>query len=425
MAAEIFKTQDLVFSERPPFAFAEKFPYGNDGFFAAKYDDYWRFMKRLCMVELFAPRQLQQSKVVRDEEIARILRRVMERAEKGDAIDLGLEIIKLTNNGICRMAMSSVCSEKECDDEAEKLRELIKNTLDVGLKVAFGDVLGPLKRLAFWFYGKKMIDVIMKYDEILERFMKEHEERRKIDGFERKDWDLMDILLEVYEDDNAAIKITRTHIKAFFLDLFVGGTTTSAEAMQWTIAELINHPYVLNKLRNEINSVVGSKRLIEESDVPNLPYLKAVVKEILRLYPGVPLVSRICRQNCKIQGFDVPEETKVLVNVYAIMRDPEIWENPNEFWPERFLEEQSEAITEQMDFGFVPFGGGRRRCPGSSLALLMLHATIGAMVQCFDWKLVGDEGSEVNMQIGETIGLTMAHPLVLVPVIRFNPFAKM
>ncbi|KAL5549774.1 hypothetical protein UlMin_005005 [Ulmus minor] len=312
--------------------------------------------------------------------------------------------------------------------EADKLRELIKITLELALIVGFGDVLGPLKSLGFWFYGKKMIDVVMKYDEILERFMIEHEERGKKEGFEREDRDLMDILLKVYEDDNAELKITTTHIKAFFLDLFIGGTSTTSEVMQWTIVELINHPYVLNKLRNEINSIVGSKRLIEDSDVPNLPYLQVIIKETLRLYPGVPLVSRKCRQNCKIQDFDVPKETKVMVNVHAIMRDPEIWENPNEFWLERFLDyskEQSEAIKEHMDFGFVPFGGGKRRFPGSSLALLLLHATIRAMVQCFDWKLVGDEVNKVNMQTGQSTGLPMAHPLVLVLVVRLIPIVKM
>ena len=123
---------------------------------------------------------------------------------------------------------------------------------------------------------------------------------------------------------------------SFCQDLFAGGTGTAAEAMQWTIAELMNNPEVFNKVREEIKSVVGT-RLVEESDIPSLPYLRAVVKETLRLYPPGPIAPRECRQSCKIKGFDVPQKTMVIVNLYAIMRDPDLWDNPNEFRPERFL----------------------------------------------------------------------------------------
>jgi cytochrome P450 len=117
----------------------------------------------------------------------------------------------------------------------------------------------------------------------------------------------------------------------------VGGTGTLAEAIIWVMAELINHPNVFQKLREEIRSVVGSTRLVEESDVASLPYLQAVVKETLRLYPPLPVTTRECRQSCQIGGFDIPKKTAVAINLYAIMRDPELWDNPNEFLPERFL----------------------------------------------------------------------------------------
>lgn len=222
-------------------------------------------------------------------------------------------------------------------------------------------------------------------------------------------------------------------------DIFLGGTKTSSEVMQWTMAELINHPHVFNKLREEIRSVVGSNRLVDESDVPRLPYLQAVVKETLRLYPPLPLVTRKNRRICNIQGFHIPQDTTVAVNVYAIMRDPEFWENPNEFFPERFLSVNSTAKEEDHrsleNFSFVPFGGGRRRCPGSSLALNMIHATIGALVQCFDWEVVGGDQhrehghdgdkAKVNMQIGGGISLAMAHPLLCIPAnVHYNPFTS-
>ncbi|GMY22358.1 cytochrome P450 705A12-like [Fagus crenata] len=289
--------------------------------------------------------------------------------------------------------------------------------MEVGEKIFLGDVFGPLKILAFWLYGKKAINVTLKLDAILEKALKQHEE-----SLQKENKDLMDILLKVYQDDKAEFKINRTHLKAFMLDLFIAGTSTSSEAIQWTIAELINHPNIFIKVREEIKSVVGSTRLVEESDASSLPYLQAVVKEALRLHPPSPVIVRESREDCKIKGFDIPEKTMVAINLYAIMRDAKIWNYPNDFRPERFL------ISSKEKYGmeYIPFGVGRRACPGSKLALSMIHSTIAAMVQCFDWK-VGGEGdhAKVNMQVGPGISMPMAQPLVCLPVVHFNPFTSL
>ncbi|KAB1207366.1 hypothetical protein CJ030_MR7G017451 [Morella rubra] len=205
-------------------------------------------------------------------------------------------------------------------------------------------------------------------------------------------------------------------------DLFIGGFGTTPETIVWTIAELINHPNAFNKLRQEIKSVVGSSRLVEESDVAGLPYLQAVVKEGLRLYPPLPVITRSARQDCKIEGFDIPKASMMSINLYAIMRDPDSWLNPNEFWPERFLvstESEEETVGETLNL--LTFGAGRRACPGAKLALTMLHRTVAAMVQCFDWKVGGDGeakgdnasgssftiGSMPFAQNGESVQLTV------------------
>ncbi|KAF2293624.1 hypothetical protein GH714_003481 [Hevea brasiliensis] len=143
----------------------------------------------------------------------------------------------------------------------------------------------------------------------------------------------------------------------------------------------------LKKLKEEIESIVETKRLVEDSDIPNLHYLEAVVKETLRLHPTIP------GEDCKIGGFDIPKENAVVINAYSIMRDPNFWENPNEFCPERFLQEQDNNQKEikGQNFSFLPFGGGRRLCPGSHLAFSIIPITIASMVQCFDWKFAGKE----------------------------------
>ncbi|RDX67353.1 3,9-dihydroxypterocarpan 6A-monooxygenase [Mucuna pruriens] len=458
VAAAVFKTHDLAFSSRPAFAFADKLPLGTAGFITAPYGPYWRFMKKQCVTELLSTRQLDRSKTIRREEIERSIKRVLGSARENVALHLSSEFMKLTNNVTCRMAMSTSCSEN-CED-AERIRKLVKESFELAAKLCFGDVLGPLKDFTFWLYGKKALDVSTRYDELLDKVLKEHQHKRLSHNADETQRDLMDILLDVYHDAHAHFKITTTHIKAFFLvtfifhiylyfpshlfsfvelivtasmklkfiiyscgkDLFIAGTDTSAEAMQWAMAELLNHPEAFERVRNEIELVTGNVRLVEESDVPNMPYLQAVVKETLRLYPPGPVTTRECRQHCKINGFDVPPKTAVAINLYAIMRDPDSWDHPNEFRPERFLKEQDDD-SERMKFNFVPFGGGRRGCPGTTLAFNLMNTAVAAMVQCFDWRIGEDgKGEKVDMQSGSGMSLSMLHPLVCVPVVHFNPY---
>ncbi|KAI9169993.1 hypothetical protein LWI28_020805 [Acer negundo] len=415
MASEVFKTHDLAFSSRPLFAFADKLLYGTSGFITAPYGDYWRFMKKLCVTELLGVKQLERSRTIRHKELRRLVAKVIEKAtSKDQVLDVGGELMRLTNNVTCRMVMSTRCSGDDDDGEAEKCKELVKESFELAAKLCFGDVLGPLKKLGFWIYEKQALNVSKRYDELLEKVLKEHEEG---DGEREGDEDLMDILLKVYKDKKAEVKITRIHIKAFFLDLFIAGTDTTAEAMQWTIAELLNHPHAFKKVRQEIESVIGRTRLVEETDIPSLPYLQAVVKEALRLYPPGPVTTRECRQKCRIKGFDIPEKTAVAINLYAIMRDPDAWENPDEFRPERFLIPSRDQ--EQKLFNFVPFGRGRRGCPGSMLAFAVMNTVIAAMVQCFDWNVNGDK---VDMQPGSGMSMSMVQPLLCQPVVYFNPF---
>lgn len=159
--------------------------------------------------------------------------------------------------------------------------------------------------------------------------------------------------------------------------------------------------------------------------------MQAVVKETLRLYPPGPVTTRECRQNCKINGYDIPEKTAVAINLYAIMRDQDSWDDPNEFRPERFLvsfNEQEKLDQIQIEgkgqsFNFVPFGAGRRGCPGTTLAFSLINTTVAALVQCFDWKVNGDGyGAKVDMQSGPGMSLSMAHPLKARPIVHFNPF---
>ncbi|KAF2316781.1 hypothetical protein GH714_042122 [Hevea brasiliensis] len=247
-AAEIFKTNDLAFSEKPETPFDDGLLFGsNTGFVTAPYGDYWKFMKKLCVTELLGASQLERSRGVRHEELRRFLHNLVEKAYKNENIDVGQELMKLTNNTTCRIVMSTRCSEE--DDEAQRCRELVEGSIALTGKLLIASMLGPLKKFGYWVNRKQLDDIPKRYDDLFEKIWKEHEERAKRECEEREDKDLMDILLKVYQDENAEFRISKTQMKAFILELFIGGTDTAANTLQWTMAEIINHPNVFRKLR--------------------------------------------------------------------------------------------------------------------------------------------------------------------------------
>lgn len=202
-------------------------------------------------------------------------------------------------------------------------------------------------------------------------------------------------------------------------ELFFGAGDSSASTTQWAMAEIISNPNILGRLREEIYSVVGKERLVQETDLPKLPYLQAVINETLRLHPVGAVLPREVQQGCTVGGFYIAKGTTLVINSYAVMRDPDYWEDPNKFKPERFLVASSGSWQEEerreQAMKFLPFGGGRRRCPGSNAAYIIVGTAIGVMVQCFDWRI-----DEVNME--ETPGfkffMALAHPLECIPFSR-------
>ncbi|MED6226043.1 hypothetical protein PIB30_099588 [Stylosanthes scabra] len=211
--------------------------------------------------------------------------------------------------------------------------------------------------------------------------------------------------------------------------MFIAGTNGPASAIEWSLAELIRNPHTLKKAREEIDSVVGKDRLVKESDIPNLHYLQAVVKEALRLHPTIPIFAREAIRSCQVEGYDIPQYSKILINAWAIGRDPNHWDNALEFHPERFLQTEEEPGKSKIDvrgqyYPLLPFGSGRRSCPGTSLALLVIQGMLASLIQCFDWVVNDGKNNEVDMSEEGRVTLFMAKPLKCKPVIRFVPFSS-
>lgn len=211
------------------------------------------------------------------------------------------------------------------------------------------------------------------------------------------------------------------NIFVIILDIFAAGTDTIYTAMTWAMAEIIKNPRVLNKLQEEIRGVVSGRDEVRELDIDKMLYLKAVLKESFRLHPPLPLlVPRLSTQNVELQGYHIPARTKVIINAWAIGRDPESWEAPDEFWPERFMGNTSFKSSPEIDFKghdfqLIPFGAGRRRCPGISFTVPIMELALASLLYRFDLELPGGiVGEEVDMD--EMFGMTVhkKSPLFLV-----------
>ncbi|KAL5744122.1 hypothetical protein ACOSQ2_027238 [Xanthoceras sorbifolium] len=421
-AEKVLKTHDIDFASKYEPGPSQKLLYKGCSFINAPYSLYWRFMKKICVTKLFTSAQLHRFTHVREEERTRLLKSLMKRSEDGELCDLSKELEALTSLMIYRMTMGNrISSSGDYSVQAMEMRGLIRNIMECGKKYPVIEVFGPLRRFDLFGNGKRIESAFLGYDKKLEQIIQEYEQNRimKTNG-ENEEKDVMDILLETCTDSNAEVKITKSHIKYFFMEIFMASVDSTSTAMQSAMAELINHPEIFKKLREEINSVVGSNRLVKESDVPNLPYLQAVLKESLRLHPPGPMLRRTATVDSKINGYDIKAGTKMFVNCYAIMRDPKAWKKPEKFIPERFLDCDRVMDFKGQDFRYLPFGSGRRSCSGAAHASYVIHTTVAALVQCFDWKL--EDGDKAGIDIVSGYTGAMAHPLVCYPIVNFNPF---
>ncbi|KAK9055467.1 hypothetical protein SSX86_026550 [Deinandra increscens subsp. villosa] len=416
MAKEFLRTYEASYLDRPRNTTTVYLTYGSKDFMFAPYGPYWKFMKKLVMSELLNGKTLDLLFPVRRDEVNRFIKLLSQKSTLGKPVDVKDELLKLTNNMISRMLMSERCSEEE--NEASDMRKLVTEISKITGELNLSDYIWFLKNFDLQGYGKRVKEIHPRFNKLIERIITEHEnERRNKKKDEARD--LLDILLKISEDDTMEMKVTKDNIKAFILNLFIAGTDTSALTIEWGLAELINHPRIMKKAVEEIDRVVGKNRLLEESDIPNLPYLQAIAKETLRLHPTAPMIPRTSTEDCMVGGYHVPAKTTVFVNVWALGRDPENWDDPLEFNPERF--EHSQVDVRGQHFHMLPFGSGRRMCPGTTLAMQVVQVTLGVIVQCFEWK-AGENGDVVRVDMEEGPGITLprANPLVCIPVARLD-----
>jgi len=199
-------------------------------------------------------------------------------------------------------------------------------------------------------------------------------------------------------------------------DLFVAGTDTSSTTVVWAMSEMVKHPRVMKKAQEEVRQVFGDKGTVDEAGLHELNYLKLAIKETFRLHPPVPLLlPRESREDCKINGYDIPIKSKVIVNVSAIGRDPTYWNEPERFYPERFLDNSIDY--KGTDFELLPFGAGRKMCPGILFGTVNVELPLAQLLFHFDWNLPKGPKPE-DLDMSEVFGavVTRKNDLCLIPI---------
>ncbi|KAL2482579.1 Cytochrome [Forsythia ovata] len=392
--------------------------YGSKDVAFAPYGEFWRQMRSISVLQLLSNKRVQSFRRVREEETSLMVQKISQLCNSSSLINLSDIFASLTNDIVCRAALGR---KYGIGDEGKKFKLLLTDFVGLLGTFCVGDYIPWLAWISkFNGLNAKVEKVAKVFDEFLEGIVEEHRERKK--GEKKRDdstgetggSDFVDILLEVQRENRAGFRMEIDVIKALILDVFAAGTDTTYSVLEWAMAELLRHPAKLENLQNEVRRVAGRKLEMTEDDLEKMSYLRAVIKESLRLHTPIPLlVPRESTQFVKLMGYDIAAGTQVIVNAWAIGRDPSLWENPEEFRPERFFE--TDRDFKGLNFELIPFGAGRRGCPGASFAIAVNELALAKLVHKFNFALPNGR-KESDMDMTETTGITVHKKFPLLAV---------
>ncbi|OAE25562.1 hypothetical protein AXG93_2022s1130 [Marchantia polymorpha subsp. ruderalis] len=391
IAKEILKTQDHIFASRPPAILGEMlFANGLDLLFSPLNDNF-REARKIFTTELLSQQRIDSFQDLRREFFSTTMQRAFEEGDANRFINLAEIMHEQFMSLSTRMLYG-----KDGRAHSKQLVEFIRILTTTGWFVVEEyfpflkpfDPSGQVKRLKN--LGENYFHLM---DSVIDQHLKENSNSNS-----NREQNFLDVLL-------AMSNFTRVQVKVLLLDILLAGGDTSPDTIVWAIAELLRHPDVMERLQNELDDVIGKERLVEEEDLKKLEYLQAVVKETLRLHPiGALGVPHFSTEATKVAGYDIPASTRVMINLYAIGRDPKVWENPQKFDPLRFL--NSPIDVKGQHYEVLPFSSGRRKCPGMNLALVSVAYNIAQLVHACSFSLPeGMTGLDVDLE--ESFGTTL------------------
>nr|KYP69463.1 Cytochrome P450 76C4 [Cajanus cajan] len=415
MAKEVLLIHDQFLSNR-------KIP---DAMKGANHDEYglpfipvshrWRDLRKLCNGLLFSNKNLVASEGLRRNKVKELLSDIHQSSLRGEAVDIGRLAFKTTINLLSNTIYSKDLVHST--NKAGEIKELVANIMKEVGRPNLADCFPVLKVVDPHGIRRRTGNYFWKLLTIFKSLVDQRLKQRKDATYCTKN-DMLDAILNNGQDNNQ--EMYKDKIERLSVDLFVAGTDTITSTVEWAMAELLHNPNIMAKAKAELYRSIGKGKVVEESDIGKLPYLQAIVKETFRLHPAAPLLlPRQVEVELKMHGYTIPKGAQVLVNVWAIGRDPNLWDNPCLFSPERFL--GSEIDFRGRSFELTPFGGGRRICPGLPLAIRLLFLMLGSLINSFDWELQGGVKPH-DMNMDDKFGLTLekAQPVLVVPIKTTN-----
>ncbi|KAK7389355.1 hypothetical protein VNO78_24296 [Psophocarpus tetragonolobus] len=428
IAKECLTTNDKAFASRPITSAGRILGYNNAVFGLAPYGKYWREMRKMSILEIFSSYRLEKLKHVRDTEIFSLVKDLYSQISCAKNVNLSgansscaseVPISNLlehmTFNIIVRMIAGKrfgvdTINEEE-NNEALRLRKAIKDATYLCGVFVVGDAIPSLSWCDFQGYVSFMKTTFKEMDLVLHKWLEEHQRKRELEKDSKCESDFMDLLLSTFQNQDEICGYKReVVIKATSVLLILTASGSTSITLTWALSLLLNHPKALKVAQQELDTHIGKERWVQESDIKNLTYLHAIIKETLRLYPPAPLTAiREALEDCYVAGYHVPKGSRLLINLWNLQRDPQIWPNPNEFQPQRFLNTHQDINYMSQNFELIPFSFGRRSCPGMTFGLQVLHLTLARLLQGFDICTKGEPG--IDMTEGLGVALPKEHGL--------------
>ncbi|WOG96784.1 hypothetical protein DCAR_0416120 [Daucus carota subsp. sativus] len=399
MAQQVLQKQDAVFANRPVPQSTRSCDHNKYSVAWLPVGSRWRSLRKILKSHLFTAKRLDENRHLRSRKCS----------QSGEAVDIGRAAFLTTLNFLSNTIFSKDMTDSYDNSEAKEFRDLVWNILvelgnpnmvDFFPIPAWIDPQGIYLRITG--YSEKLI-------QLFDGLVNERSELKGSTNFlaNISTTDMLDELLKIEQTN----EIDKTQIRHLFMDLFVAGTDTTSSTVEWAMSEILRNPETLLKAKAELNQVIGKGKIIGEEDISRLVYLQCILKETVRLHPTTPfLLPRQVKEEVELCGYTIPKNSQVLVSAWAIGRNPMLWKNPLSFQPERFMD--SKIDVSGHDYELIPFGAGRRMCPGLPFAMRMMPVMLGSLINCFDWELEGGIApEELNME--EKVGITLAklHPL--------------
>ncbi|KAK2996134.1 hypothetical protein RJ639_029516 [Escallonia herrerae] len=415
---EVVREQDRTFANRDPTVAALIMSHNASDIVFAPDGSTWRMLRKVLVHEMLSNRNLDACYMFRRHEVRKIVIDVYSKVST--PIDIGQLAFLTVFNATTSMLWGGTPEGNEWSISfGAEFRAAVSAFSVLMEKPNISDFFPSLARFDIQGIEKETKKISLWVEQIFDSLLEQRMEVNAAKRMNATQKDFVQSLLELRDQQGSGSSITLKHMKSLLLDIVAAGTDTVSAMSEWVMGELMRHPKVMQKLCEELTSVVGLNDIVEEFHIPKLKYLEAVVKETQRLHPAAPfLVPRSPSQTSTVGGYTIPKGTKVLVNVWAMQRDPQIWDRPLDFQPERFLSKTEKVDYSGNNFMYLPFGSGRRICAGLPLAERMLTYVLATFLHSFEWKL--PFGTELDLSDKFGLVTKKSTPLVLVPTPRFS-----